>query len=154
MKSRGADYVVDYNDQSAISEIKYLSGNDLKYVFDCFGAGDAPGFCFDAFGRNGGHYSSLQFPPACNRKDVKTSMVVAYTSFGKFFSKFGRDWPAQPENYEFGSKFFELAEALLAEGKLKPHPVRIGKGGIEGIIGGLATLKAGNVSGEKLVFSI
>jgi hypothetical protein len=107
-----------------------LSGNDLKHIFDCVGGAEAAQFCYDAFGQNGGHYSSLQFPPACSRKDVKTSMVVAYTSYGEFFSKFGTDWPAQPENYEFGSKFFELSEAMLAEGKLEPHPARIGEGGL------------------------
>lgn len=59
--------------------------------------------------------------------------LLAYTSFGEEFSKFGANWPAVPEHYEMGVKFWELNGKLLKDGKVKPHPVTVREGGLQGV---------------------
>lgn len=50
--------------------------------------------------------------------------------------------------------FWNMAEKLFAEGKVKAHPKEVRSGGLEGIFGGLNDLKTGKVSGTKLVYKI
>ena len=45
-------------------------------------------------------------------------------------------------------------ERILAEGKLKPHPVSVESGGLESVLDGLDDMRQGNVSGEKLVYKV
>lgn len=51
-------------------------------------------------------------------------------------------------------KHWPLLEKLLAEGKVKPHPVRMLPKGLEGIEEGLVQLRDMKVSGCKLVARI
>lgn len=62
--------------------------------------------------------------------------------------------PAKSEDFEFGKKFWMLAEKLLNEGKFKVPPVELRKNGINGILGGLNELREGKISGTKLVYRI
>ena len=77
-----------------------------------------------------------------------------YTVFGVEFQKFGSTVPASSADFEFGKKWFALSEKLLAEGKLVPHPAKVGSGGLEGVIQGLDDMKNGKVSGQKLVYNL
>jgi hypothetical protein len=43
---------------------------------------------------------------------------------------------------------------VWAEGKLKPHPQRVGSGGLLGAIEGMQEMRVGNYSGEKLVYRV
>ena len=81
-------------------------------------------------------------------------MVFAYTAYGEAFSKFGHKSPAKFEDYLYASKFFDICEVLLAEGKLKPHPSAHRPNGFDGILDGLQKLREGRVRGEKLVYSV
>jgi hypothetical protein len=67
------------------------------------------------------------------RKDVQATAILAYTSLGKPFNKFGIDFPATPGHFDFGVKFWKLSHELLAAGKIKPHPISLRKGGLGGI---------------------
>jgi hypothetical protein len=67
------------------------------------------------------------------RKDIKPTSTLAYTTFGKAFSKYGKDVPAIPSHHEFGKMFWKLSNTLLASGQIKPHPVALRKGGLGGI---------------------
>lgn len=49
-------------------------------------------------------------------------------------------------------KMVPLTEGLLKEGKLKTFPISR-KGGLDGVLEGLEELKAGKVSGGKLVYT-
>lgn len=73
---------------------------------------------------------------------------------GEAFTKFGRDFPAQPDDYKIASEFANVAARLYAEGKLLPHPPKVGSGGLQGVLEGLELLKMGKVSGEKLVYRV
>lgn len=70
------------------------------------------------------------------RKDVNAQTVLAYTTFGEAFSKFGKDFPPIKEHFEFGKMFWELGGKLIAEGKIKHHPMTIRDGGLYGIPSG------------------
>lgn len=61
---------------------------------------------------------------------------------------------ANPEDFEFGKRFWSTAEKLLREGKWKPHRAELRSGGLDGILGGLEDLKQGKVSGKKLVYRV
>ena len=63
-------------------------------------------------------------------------MILAYTTFGEAFPKFGMDFPAIKEHFDFGKMFWELNARLLAEGKIKTHPVTLRNGGFAGIPAG------------------
>lgn len=78
-----------------------------------------------------------------------------YTVFGEEFS-FGKELKFPPilEDFEYTKKFMGLTEKLLAEGKLKAHRAKVGADGLKGVLKGLEDMKAGNVSGEKLVYRV
>jgi NADPH:quinone reductase-like Zn-dependent oxidoreductase len=155
VKSRGADMVFDYNSPSAIQDIKTATDDQLGLIFDYISEKNSPSFCFEAIGKSGRKYSSL-LPPAteCPRKDIAVSMVFAYTSFGEAFAKFGFKFPAKLEDYMYTSKFFDICEALLAEGKLKPHLSAHQPNRFNGILDGLHRLREGQVSRKKLVYLV
>ena len=81
-------------------------------------------------------------------------MTLAYTILGESF-KFGpQPFEGSKEDLDFGSKFWEISRKLLADGKVKVHPVQVEKGGLEGVFGGMKMMKEGKVSGKKLVYKI
>jgi hypothetical protein len=82
---------------------------------------------------------------------------MAYTAYGERFEKFGQVWEKSDEDYEFASRVWEVSAELLAEGKLKPHPMLLaegGVGGLEGVLNGLKYMQEGKVSGVKLVYRV
>ena len=70
--------------------------------------------------------------------------------------------PAQSERWDkvmnedvvYAREFFELSQKLLENGLIKPHPIQLGQGGWEGVLGGIDLLRKGLVSGAKLVYSV
>lgn len=85
---------------------------------------------------------------------MKSTFTLMYTMFGEEFDKYGKNWPASEEDYEFGKRWMDLTEKVVAEGALKPHPTKVGPGGLDGVLKGIEDLREGKVSGEKLVYSI
>jgi hypothetical protein len=146
--------VFDYSSPSAVQDIKTATDDQLGLIFDCVGGKNSPRFCYEAMGKSGGKYSTLLFPVDCPRKDIVLSMVFAYTAYGEAFTKFGHESPAKLEDYFYASRFFDICEVLLAEGKLKPHPSARRPNGLDGVLDGLHELKEGHTSGEKLVYSV
>ena len=67
------------------------------------------------------------------RKDIVPTSVLAYTTLGKPFTKWGIDFPAIPAHFDYGVMFWKLSQKLLEEGKIRPHPVAMGKGGLSGV---------------------
>ena len=55
----------------------------------------------------------------------------------------------------FIKKFLaEVADPLIAEGKVKVHPPEVRGEGLKGVLSGLQDLKTGKVSGKKLVYRV
>lgn len=153
VRTLGADAVFDYNDPQAAAEIKKYTNDNLKLVLDCIALEDSIKFCDEAISSSGGEYGALlfvEFP----RKNVNTHFTVAYTISGEDFKYGDRLIPGKPEDKAYAEMFFPIAETLLAQGKVKVHPTKVGKEGLKGVLEGLEMLKNGKVSGEKLVYNI
>lgn len=87
---------------------------------------------------------------------VEPRTILAYSMFGDAFKRYGMDFPAKPEDWEFGVKWWETSRAVLAAGKVKPARMEVNRGGegLAGVVKGLQELKQGKVSGTKLVYTI
>ena len=55
---------------------------------------------------------------------------------------------------EFAVKWFETAQTLLDEGKLKTHPIQTMEGGLQGVLDGIKLLQTKQISGKKLVYRL
>ncbi|KAI1458276.1 oxidoreductase-like protein [Annulohypoxylon moriforme] len=153
VRSLGADHVFDYNSPTVGADILKVTNGEIAHVFDCISEGSSPAISAEAIGPKGGKYSAL-LPVEFPRKDVTSAMTLGYVAIGEPFSKFGMEWKVTPEDFEFGSKFWSVTEDLLAQGKLKVHPVSLREGGLDGILGGLEEMRQNKVSGKKLVYKI
>jgi hypothetical protein len=92
-------------------------------------------------------------PVELPRKDIPSIFFLGYSASGEKFDCEGESYDASPEDHEFAKEFIVLAEKLLLDGIIKPHPkdVRVG---IEGILDGMQEIEDGKVSGVKLVYTI
>ncbi|KAF7118390.1 hypothetical protein CNMCM5793_007907 [Aspergillus hiratsukae] len=153
VKSLGADEVYDYNDPDAAAKIRKATDNKLKYVLDTISLESSAKFCDEALSTEGGEYTSLLIVPI-KRENVNDRWTLGYSAVGERFFFGETEWPAKPEDFEFGSKFWSVAEKLLAEGKVKPHRPKVCPGGLKGVLKGLQLMREGKVSGEKLVYNV
>jgi len=160
VKSLGADAAFDYKDQSCSQQIKDYSQDSITHAFDCISEDRSHKITVAAMSSKGGVYSTLLPIPenevkAVNEK-VEYKTTLGYTVVGEYF-KFGdTDFPAKPEDFEFGKTFWEMSRELLAQGKVKVHRPAVDKfgKGFEGAIKGMDAMRQGKVSGEKYVFTI
>lgn len=139
-------------------DIRNYTRNSLGFVLDCISEPETMQFCYACIGRAGGKYTALEpYPEFLHTRPntVVPDWVLGPTVLGK---KLG--WPEpfarepSEERRAFGIKWFAIAQELLDEGKLKPHPLRLVGGGLDGVFYGLEQLKLKRVSGEKLVCRI
>lgn len=153
VRGLGADSVYDYKHSEAAAQIRQATGDQLKLTLDCIGGEDGANFCDNAMSREGGRYTSIT-GSRTKRENIVDSGTLGYTAVGEAFRKFGREFPPMPEDAAHIAAFITLIEPLLAQGKLKTHPIKVGKGGLYGVLEGLKLLEEGKVSGEKLVYNI
>lgn len=155
VKSLGADKWFDYNEPNVGAKIREYTQDKLQYAWDTIGDQGSAKICADALtsqsGARYGNVSSVKSP----REDVESVNTLMYTVFGEAV-QFGPaiQIPPLPQDYEHAKKFISLSEKLLAEGKVKPHRVKVGADGLKGVLKGLEDLKTGKVSGEKLVYRV
>ncbi|KAJ5154320.1 uncharacterized protein N7500_009759 [Penicillium coprophilum] len=153
VRSLGADDVYDYKDAQAPAQIRKATDNKLKLVFDCISLESSAAFCDNAISTDGGEYSAL-LSVKIDRANVNDRFTLAYTTIGEAFTFGDIPIPAKPEDKAHAEKFISIAEDLLAQGKIKVHPPKVGKQGLKGVIEGLKLLKEDKVSGEKLVYNV
>ncbi|KAJ5372363.1 hypothetical protein N7517_004369 [Penicillium concentricum] len=123
VRSLGADDVYDYKDAQAPAKIRKATDNKLKLVFDCISLESSAAFCDNAISTDGGEYSAL-LSIKINRANVNDRFTLAYTTIGEAFSFGDIPFPAKPEDKAHAEKFIHIAEDLLAQGKVKVHPLR------------------------------
>jgi NADPH:quinone reductase-like Zn-dependent oxidoreductase len=144
VKSRGADAVFDYHESECASLIKKHTKGELYYVLDCISTESSYQLVADALPETPQkqvQVVTLLPTDAWPRRDITATAILAYTAFGKAFTKFGIDFPEVPPHYDYAVMFWKLSQKLLAEGKVKPHPVALRKGGLAGIPGGYVRQK-------------
>jgi NADPH:quinone reductase-like Zn-dependent oxidoreductase len=153
VKSLGADAVFDYKKPNAAEEIRNFTGNKLKLVFDTISLEQSAKFCAEAISTEGGEYGALlsvKFP----REDVKTKFTLAYSTLGEAYDFGPQSFPESPEDLAFAKEWWKTAENFLAEGKVKVHPLSVGKDGLKGVLEGLDLMRKDQVSGKKLVYNV
>ncbi|KAL9090674.1 MAG: hypothetical protein Q9165_005162 [Trypethelium subeluteriae] len=156
VKSLGAEEVFDYHSPSCGSDIRIYTNDSLAHVFDCVTDAETMKMCYEAIGASGGGYvaidpfvTRIQY----SRRDVRADWLMIYSLFGnpvRLAGVYGR--PARPQDREFASSLFTMAEALLSRGLLKPHQMEIRTGGLETVAYGIDDLRAGRVRARKLVY--
>lgn len=151
LKTLGASHTFDYNDPDVAAKIKKVSGNKLKYAFDCIAQGDSTKLCAESMSDEGGVYSSL-LPVNTEglRQDVEYKRTLAYTAFGRAIKAKSWEMPARPEDHRFAARFWKISETLFDSGVIKTWKTRVIPGGLAGVQKGLVELQEGKVSGEKL----
>lgn len=158
VRSYGAVEAFDYRSPDCAARIRAHTKNCLRYALDCITNLDSTKTCYGALGRAGGKYTALDpFPEAIaqTRKVVKADWVMGPVMIGKDIR-----WPP-PHRFEgskelrdFGEEWFRVLQGLLDEGRIRSHPLNVCGGGLEGVLGGLERVRAGKVTGEKLVYSL
>ncbi|TVY17738.1 Protein TOXD [Lachnellula arida] len=136
LKSRGADAMFDYNEPEVGENIRKFTDNNLKYVYDIISSAPSVAICTAAIStapEPKAQYTAL-LPVEFPREDVDSGFTMAYTCWGNPFRRFGMQWPAKLEDYEFTVKFIKLVDGLITEGKIVPHPATVGTNGLHGIL--------------------
>ncbi|KAL5342246.1 chaperonin 10-like protein [Aspergillus crustosus] len=160
LQSLGADAVFDYNSPTPGPEIRAYTNNTLKLAWDCTGHGGKT--IPAALSTEGGKYASIQ--PVSREEVLKINpnvdgphATLMYSIFGDRFNISGtQEVPAQPEEFEFAGRFWEVARGLLEQGLVKTPRTFVNRGGegLEGVLKGLDELRGEKVSGGKLVYAL
>ncbi|ATZ56026.1 hypothetical protein BCIN_12g05640 [Botrytis cinerea B05.10] len=162
VKSLGADAVFDYHSPTCGADIRAYTNSSLHYIYDCICSESTFAICAAAFPEKGSFTGELKLIGVLpvdtfarkNEENVDAKAFLAYTAFGKAFSKFGLDIPFYPEHYEFAVRFWKMSAKLLEEGKIKNQPAIVRPGGLKGVIDGMLEVSEGKVSAGKLVYRI
>lgn len=88
------------------------------------------------------------------RTDIDFNVTLAYSALGGKYGNFTGDVEERPGDYDWTARWWSVAETLLAGGKLRAHPQEVRRGALDAITHGLEDLKAGKVSGKKLVYTL
>lgn len=149
-RALGADHVFDYNDSSAPAKIQTLTKESLTLCVDCFSEQSSYEFCSKTL-PTGARYRCIG-PVQPDRSDIDFQVVMGVLYFNAPFKFQDQVLPAPPELFQGAVEFAKVAEQLLAEGKIKPHPTEVREGCLEGVLNGLQDLRQRKVRGKKLVY--
>lgn len=132
----------------------------MDLALDCIAKGGGTEISVGALSSSGGVYSTIvNAEPslvASINPNVQVKHTIGYTMIGERFTIGELEFPAKPEDFEFGKQFWELSRGLLGKGAVKVHRPSVNKygQGFEGILKGLEAMRDGKVHGEKLVFTL
>ena len=79
---------------------------------------------------------------------------MAYDVLGEPYRMGMNEVSPDSTNFEFGIKWWELAQKLLEERRIHPHPYQVKPGGLAGVLAGLQLLREGKVRASKLVYRV
>ena len=136
------DTIIDYRkgDESVVKEIKAaLDGMPLRYAFDTVAHKNTSKNIDEAMPHGGQIVRTLP-PEGGLINDVEQSQITVSVVHG--------------DAKDFGSVMYGLFGLGLRDGWLKPRPHTVIEGGLDGVEGALADLKAGKGSSTKYVFRI
>lgn len=162
LKSLGADAVFNYKSATCGPEIKSYTKNKLRYGWDCVGGGET--LCCQALSdvepsKYGAINASNAPDPDLLKRTNQTVegpfFVLAYNILNEEY-----EWQNQMirppiDEMEFAQSFKQLTLELFDKGKLGFVKISLNRGGsgLEGVMVGLDEMRAGKVSGEKLVYT-
>lgn len=158
-ESYGAEKVFDYSSPTCAADIRTYTKNTLQYAIDIIADVKSIRLCYAAIGRAGGRYVGFELLPEDlvkdMRKTVKPDWILGITMSGNEIAiGGGYGSKPNPELRAFGCEWFLRVEALIHAGKIRPHPVKLQKGGLSAVIAGVRRMQGRQVSGEKLVYGL
>jgi len=154
LQSLGATAVFDYHDPNVSDQIKKHTKGALRYAVDCIAEGDAPVRVGECFGAKGGVVATLlKYGGDGLRMDVEQKLNLVFTLLGKPI-QLPMALPPLPEHHAHGEQYAEFISKLLRDRALRPLPSSVFRNGLEGAQRGLDYMKAGQVSGVKIIYLI
>ncbi|KAI0413963.1 GroES-like protein [Xylaria grammica] len=158
VKSYGAAAVFDYQAPGCALDIKAFTKNNLRYALDCISTTPSMEFCYQAMGRAGGRYTSLEpFAEAVaqKRKTIKADWIMGPQMTGKEIAWPKPHWrPADSTMAEFGVSWTAALQQLLDKGLIRPHPIIVMPGGLAEVLDGIEDVRSKRVSGKRLVYLV
>ena len=79
---------------------------------------------------------------------------MIYTACGREFSTPRKVWPVEPEDRAHMAAFLKKLPTLVKDGAVKPLPIKLWEGGLQGVPDGLQYMREGRVSAEKIVYRV
>lgn len=149
----GAEETFDYGDDDAAGDINDSTGGEIKLAWDTVSTAWTAKFCASAISPTSSKLATLH-PIRLPDAGIETFCTMAYTIFGEPWQAGDNKYPAVPEDFEFGKMWWDTAERLIEEGKIKPAKIDLGKGGLQGALEGLDRLRDAKISGRKLIYRI
>ena len=153
VKSYGADQVFDYHSSSAVKDIRKAFPS-ISRALDCFSEGGSSQFCAEVIQGNGDKVITL-LPLKTNVAGINTQMIMSFQLLGRQFAwlpPVGPKYAVSSTDRAALARFYKNLNSFAKE--LKNPPVTVLNGGFDDIAEGLARLRAGKVSGSKLVVKL
>ena len=149
----GADAVFDYRDAEVGTQIREDTDDGLEFVLDTISTPQSAAICSAAISSAGGAYNAL-LDVKSTRDDVDSHVSMAYDVLGEPYRMGAQEISPDNSNPEFGIKWWDLAQKLLHERRILPHPYQVKPGGLAGALAGLQLLREGKVRASKLVYRV
>jgi NADPH:quinone reductase-like Zn-dependent oxidoreductase len=149
----GADAVFDYRDPEVGDQIREDTDDTLEFVLDTISTPQSAAICSAAISSAGGSYNAL-LDVKSTRDDVDSHVSMAYDLIGEPYRMGAQEVSPDHSNLEFGIKWWEIAQNLLHERRILPHPYQVKPGGLAGALAGLQMLREGKVRASKLVYRV
>ena len=152
VRSYGAAHVFDYKNDCSIDGIKELVQGELKLCVDCISTQGSAEYCASVLAPEA-VYSSIGLARS-PRSDITTHQTMGYSFLGEEWEQMGQSHPPCQDDFEFSMEFSKLGEELVAQGKIRTHPLDLRSGGLDAISKGMEDLKAEKISARKIVVSV
>jgi NADPH:quinone reductase-like Zn-dependent oxidoreductase len=149
-----ADHIIDYRTGDVVQKIIEAAGSaKIKLAFDSISDPRSYEPISEVLAALGGGTINMVDPISDKNwkfpDNVKRTATMVGSSHGDTWGMVS-DAQAQVDP-DFAYWFYRYLSRLLAEGKIKPHPVEVLPGGLNGIVAGVQALFDRKVSAKKLV---
>lgn len=153
----GAAATFDYRSPECGAAVREHTSNTLALALDCITDSASMALCYEALGAAGGRYVALDSFPlrGHTRRSVVPDWVCTYTQFGgpvAWAAPYNLD--ARPDDRRCAEAWYAVAQRLLDEGRIEPHPKERRGGGLAAIGEGMDEVRKGQIRGKKLVYPI
>lgn len=149
----GADAVFDYRDTQVGDQIREDTDNSLEFAFDTISTPQSAAICSAGISSVGGTYNAL-LDVKSSREDVDSHISMAYDLLGESYRMGTQETTPDAKDFEFGVQWWNLAQRLLEERRILPHPYQVKPGGLAGVLSGLQMMREGKVKASKLVYRV
>ncbi|KAA1476154.1 GroES-like protein [Dentipellis sp. KUC8613] len=157
VKSLGAAVAIDYRAPDVVEQIIAASGRGgVDFVYDAISENGSIELAARAFRKDGPRKSAVVLPPDLSNLDptVEYHLVMPCAFLDYDFDLGEEYFPRNKAHVNLALDLIANAADWFKEGRLKPNPVTVRPGGLSGIPAGLEFMKAGKVSGTKLVYRV